>query len=93
MYKINVNIHAELPQEIRDRLDLYGGDIILTARQKEEIREMEKQQAKEREGSVEKRAVVTVSRDLWPNAVVYYTISSSLSKSLNHAMKCVYHGL
>ena len=60
---------------------LYGGDILLTPEQKETIEEMEKEQAREREGGVQKRAVVHFGSSLlWPNAVVPYVLSSALSK-------------
>ena len=60
---------------------LYGGDILLTPEQKKVIAKMEKEQAKKKEGGVEKRAVVHVgSTLLWPNAVVPYVLSSALSK-------------
>ncbi len=74
-------MHAVLPEE--ERVRLYGGDILLTPRQREIITEMEQNTEMElkesTEGGVEKRAVVRTVRDLWPGGIVPYTISSVLS--------------
>ncbi len=55
---------------------LYGGDIMLTPQQREIITEMELKQS--REVVIEKRAVVKSIRNLWPNGLLPYTISSEL---------------
>ena len=61
---------------IEEKVMLYGGDIMLTPQQREIITEMELKQSGE--VGIEKRAVVRSIRNLWPNGLLPYTISSEL---------------
>lgn len=69
-------IHNDAVLLMEEKVMLYGGDIMLTPQQREIITEMELKQSGE--VGIEKRAVVRSIRNLWPNGLLPYTISSEL---------------